>query len=424
MRSLLLCLLLALPCAAFAEASWLTELESALKAAQAAKKPVLIDFQAPWCYSCYYMDSHVLSREPFAQAAKGLVLLKLDVDTEAGRALKEKYGVTFLPSYVVIDEKGAALGRIIGEQTEQDFLSRLDAVLKTSGRDPLAQAEQRLGQRLAAGEFSQAASEVAKLPAPRLKELRKRVSWRVLAARLALRQAEKAQDPAAAAGALETILKEEQACDLAYDVGYSEKVVDALPPERRLALLGAERDALESLVSRRVMSVGASRCADFRSGIETLAEVYAKLGEKERRAGLLSRANAFLERQDVKPGVDRNHDDNRRFFLELAGEDAKLQALFIELVAAYPADYVYRARFAKHLLEKGEAALALDWAERADQLAYGANRLSVTKTRAKALAALGRKEEALALLRRDIKAGSAVFAKDVRGLEELAAELK
>ena len=54
---------------------------------------------------------------------------------------------------------------------------------------------------------------------------------------------------------------------------------------------------------------------------------------------------------------------------------------------------------------------------KADKLSYGANRLAVTKVRASALAALGRKDEAAALLQRDIKAGAA-FVEEARKLQE------
>ena len=61
-----------------------------------------------------------------------------------------------------------------------------------------------------------------------------------------------------------------------------------------------------------------------------------------------------------------------------------------KLAAAYPADYVYAYRYAKHLLEKGDAAGALAWSEKAYLLSYGANRLAVAKVRAQAASLLKR----------------------------------
>jgi predicted Zn-dependent protease len=141
--------------------------------------------------------------------------------------------------------------------------------------------------------------------------------------------------------------------------------------------------------------------------VQVLAEGYSLLGRKADEAALVKRAVTFLDGMGLKTGADRNHDDDRRFFLEAAGDDAALAGLYGELAAAYPADYVYPYRHAKYLLGKGDAAGALKRAEAADKLAYGANRLYVTKVRAQALAALGRKAEAAALLKRDIRAGQA-----------------
>ncbi len=387
--------------AAFAAApDWHERLEPALAEAEAKKAPILMDFHAPWCYSCYYMAQNVLSKESFDKAARGLVLLKVDVDREEGRALKERYGVSFLPTFVVADAQGRALGRILGEQTEADFLRRLAGLVKGEAGELAA-----LRRRLADGELGAAAAELARLAPARLKALRETKDWRVLEARLALRRG------LSPAEALLTLLELEDSCDLAYDVGRVAR------PDA--GLLAAERRALEGVVEKRVF--GASPCADRRSPIVELAGVYEKLGEAEARAGLLARALAALG--EGAGGEDRNRDDDRRYFLELLGDPARVAEWYEELVKAYPADHVYAHRYAKWLLGRGGAAAAVSWAEKADKLAYGANRLAVTAVRAQALAALGRRDEAEALLRRDAKAGKTAFPKEAKDLEDQLAAL-
>ncbi|MBI5240072.1 MAG: thioredoxin family protein [Elusimicrobia bacterium] len=404
---------LALAVSLHAAPAWLDSRDRALADSNASGKPLLIKFHAPWCYSCYYMAEKVLSRPAFTAMAKDLVLLQADVDTPEGSALKARYLVTALPSFVVAGPRGEVLGRIAGEQTEADFLARLRALLQGAAPDPLAEAEQRLEQRLLAKEEEQAARDLAALAPRRMQELRGRPRWRLLEARLDLArgQGEKA------AAALQALLAQEDDCELAYDVYHARALVAASPSERKRALLEAEARALESLSSRRLFVPAAQRCADFRTGVQVLAEVYELLGRKDAEAALLKRAAAFLAAMGVKTGTDRNHDDDRRFFMELAGDDAGLKSFYRELTAAYPSDYVYPYRYARYLLEKGDPAAALRQAEAADKLAYGANRLSVTKARARALAALGRQDEAKALLERDIKAGKA-FPDAVRGLQE------
>lgn len=396
---------------------WLDSHDQALAESKASGRPLLVKFHAPWCYSCYYMTQNVLAKDSFAELAKGLVLLQADVDTPEGSALKARYLAPALPMFVVVGPKGEVVGRIAGEQTEADFLERLRALLKGAAPDPLAEAERSLEQRLLAKQTVSADRELAALPPERLQALRGRPLWRRLEARLDL-----ARGGLKATAALRALLAGEEGCELAYDVYHGRELVASLPEAARRDLLAAEARALEGLAERRLFVPAQRRCADFRTGVQVLAEVYELLGRKGDEAALLKRAAAFLSDMGLAVGTDRNHDDDRRFFLELSNDDAALRTLYRELTAAYPSDYVYPYRYARYLLEKGDAAAALKQAEAADKLAYGANRFSVTKARAKALAALGRKAEARALLQRDIKAGKA-FPEAVRGLREALAGL-
>lgn len=313
---------------ASASVSWHDSLTPALAEAQAKKTSVLVDFQAPWCYSCYYMEQKVLSKPKFEKASKDLVLAKLDVDKDEGHALKSKHAVTMLPAYLVLDSSGKELGRIMGEQTEDDFLDKLEAIEKgksAGGANP---------------------------------------------------------------------------CDYAYEV------MKAKDPSK--AELEKQKEKLEDLAKKKLLVPEPKRCADFRSGVEALADVYEKLGEKDKRAKLLDDALARLDpKRD--PGEDRNRDDNVRYFLEMKKDDAGLRSWYGKLIEAYPSDYVYSYRYAKYLEAQGKAKEALPWAERADKLSYGANRLQVTLVRAKILSALGRKDEAQKLADRDLKASKGKF---------------
>jgi thioredoxin-like negative regulator of GroEL len=366
-----------LAAAAFAaEPSWTTAVDAALAQAKATGKPVLADFQAPWCYSCYYMEQRVLSKPGFAKAAEGLVPLKLDVDTAEGAAMKATHAVTFLPTYLLLSADGKELGRIVGEQTETDFLAKLSAL--TGGK----------------------ASEDKELTALRAKSKKGDVA------------------------ALEKLLERPVQCETAYDIGYAEDAVSKLYPEHRDLVLKKERKVLETLVEQKLFVPAESRCADFRSGVETLAGVDEKLGDKSARRELLSRALALLDKEGVTAGDDRNRDDNRRLFLEMQDDSSAVRAWYEKLVAAYPADYVYAFRFAKWLNKRGENAEALPWVERADKLSYGANRLAVTGVRAKILAALGRKDEALAAADRDLKSSAKVWTRERDALRGVRDELK
>lgn len=419
MKIFFLSCLLAFPVSASA-AQWRESLSAALEEAKASGNLILVDFQAPWCYSCYYMEQKVLSKEAFAAAAKGLVLLKIDVDQPEGRQLKQRYAVNFLPSYLLLNAEGQALGRIVGEQTETDFLARLSS-LRAGASSQAEKDVEEMRAAMGAGQYDEALSRSAALPEERLKDLEGRPEWKILRLRAAFMAALRGNRPGAEKSLVE-LLGLDSSCDAAYDVAYAEDLVEKLPSDSRKAVLQAEQKALEPIVAGKVLTQAAARCADLRTPVEGLAAVYDRLGLKSQRSDLLAKTLTFLEK-GAETGQDRNRDDNYRYFLELAGEDARLRTFYEQLAAAYPADYVYPYRYAKYLLGKKEFTPALAWVEKADRLAYGANRLAVTGVRARILAGLGRAEEAKKLLKRDIRTSPLAFANEVKGLQVLLSEL-
>lgn len=353
--------LFALALAAFASGSWHESLGPALAEAKAQKASVFVDFEAPWCYSCYYMQKKVLSQPKFAAASKGLVLAKLDVDKEEGHGLRSARAVTFLPTYLVLDGDGKELGRIIGEQTEDEFIAKLGAIRhRSKGEDD--QERLKLREKASKGD----------------------------------------------AAAMEKLVELPATCETPYDFMKGEAAVRMVLPDRARRIREKQREKLEALAAKRVFVEEAKRCADFRSAVEALSEVYKRLGEDAKVEKLLDDAVARLEPSKA-PGEDRNRDDNLRYFLEMKGDEAGARAWYEQLLTAYPADYVYPYRFARFLEARKKPEEALPWIEKADKLAYGANRLQVTLVRAKILSALGKKDEAEKLAKRDLKASGGKF---------------
>ena len=123
------------------------------------------------------------------------------------------------------------------------------------------------------------------------------------------------------------------------------------------------------------------------------------------------------------PGKDRNLDDNLRYFLEAAGQDKELDELYPKLAQAYPSDYVYAYRYAKNLRGRKKNAEALSWIEKAQALAYGANRVAVTQLHAEILKELKQDKAAAELLEKEIQASQADFPKQTQDLRDLLAKL-
>jgi len=95
----------------------------------------------------------------------------------------------------------------------------------------------------------------------------------------------------------------------------------------------------------------------------------------------------------------------------------EVDALELKLIAAYPNDYVYAYRHGRNLVENGRAQEGLPFLEKAATKAYGANKLQVATYRAKALIALGRKDEAK-------KVVDTVVAQEGKTFPEAAARLR
>jgi len=102
---------------------------AALAKARAKHQPVLVNYHAPWCYSCYFMASHVLTGPEWDRALKDTVMVELDADSPEGQKWMAAWTVKAMPSYLLFDSEGQELGRILGEQSRSDFYKWLNGTL-------------------------------------------------------------------------------------------------------------------------------------------------------------------------------------------------------------------------------------------------------------------------------------------------------
>ncbi|HEY0973605.1 MAG TPA: thioredoxin family protein [Solimonas sp.] len=418
-------------------------LEAALALAQARSAPVLIDFHAPWCYSCYYMASHVLTGAEWTQVLQRSVVLAVDADAPEGAALKTRYGIKALPSYLVLDAQGQELGRILGEQTRADFYARLDEILaRGSALDALsAEVVDASAASIAAGREVLRAwharydargglAWLSQLPAPARTALQADPVAALTISRLSLLQAAQAQDVPAVLAQGRAVLTGEAAdglgCERAYELS---RVLDVAGERAEArALLTAQRAPMERLLLQGVFEGAA--CADQRSVVLVTADLYAALGEEAAETALLKRAIADAERRIGGATVeayrrDRNLADNLRIYRdrlsERSGDYAAFDALLPKLIAAYPDDYVYASRYGRSLLARGRAAEALPYLEQSAAQAYGLNRLVVSQARVKALLALERRDEARRVVAETLKTNGPWFPEEAEKLKALLA---
>jgi thiol-disulfide isomerase/thioredoxin len=418
-------LALALSTAAIADAP--RTVDDALAQAKKAHQPAFLDFSAPWCYSCYFMMTHVLNGPEFEKLESRAVVAEIDADSPDGAAWMKKLQVKALPAYVVLNENGDELGRILAEQPRAKFYPMVDKIL--AGSHTLDQ----LKAGAARGSKDDVASVLASyearkdgdgglawftsLPDETRAAVKRDARIALWLDRLELARAGKADDDDAAIAAAKRVLAGDIGCDRPYVVddllGASEK----MPPDQRKARLAPEKKALDAMLAKDIF-IAKPHCADQRSAVLTTADIDAALGDAKAEAEVLDRAIASVRAtlgDDL--AKDRNAADNLRVYLARSKRDAELDALYPRLIAAYPEDYVYPYRWGRSLVEHGKPAEALPLLEKAAGKAYGENRLAVAMVRVKALKALHRDADAQKVVADALEQNGQWFPEEVAKLK-------
>lgn len=429
MRLPLTLLALALSTAALAESP--KTVDDAIAQAKKTHQPVFLDFGAPWCYSCYFMMTHVLNGPEWERLESRTVVTEVDADSPDGAAWMKKLQVKALPAYIVLNENGDELGRILAEQPREKFYPEVDKIL--AGSHTLDE----LKARAAKGSNDDVATVLSSYEAR--KEGQAGLDWfaslpeRTRSAakgdkhvalwldRLELARAMKAKDDAASVAAAKRVLAGDIGCDRPYVVDNLLEASEKMPESERKPMLAAQKPALDKLLDKNVF-IAKPTCADQRSTVITTADVDAAIGDAKAETAVLDRAIEATRKylgDDFKK--DRNAADNLRVYLVRAKRTDELDALYPKLIAAYPDDYVYPYRWGRSLVERGKHAEALPLLEKAAEKAYGENRLVVATFRVKALKALHRADDAKQVVADALEQTGKWFPEEV---EKLKAELK
>jgi thiol-disulfide isomerase/thioredoxin len=388
---------------------------------------VLIDFQAVWCYSCYYMASHVLNGPQWKAVEDKAIFVEADADSPEGQQWMQKLKVTFLPSYVVLNEQGTELGRILAEQPRQKFFPKINAILASGNTLDSLKTKANGGSIEAAAtvlDAYQARAEgdaglawYATLPPAVRKEAAGNTKVTLGLERLDLLKAKAANnDPGVIAGT-EKVLAGDIGCDRPYVLDDLLEASEKLPDAQRRALLATQRKSLDAYLTTNIF-VATPACADQRSAVLTSANLDAALGNHTAEAAVLDRAIDLTQRRlgnDL--ASDRNLADNLRVYLARAKRTAELDAYQRKLIVAYPDDYVYAYRYGRSLVDAGNPEQALPWLEKAATKAYGANRLTVASVQVKALRALHRQTDADKVVTDVLKDNGPWFPKQVTQLK-------
>ena len=408
-------------------------LDEVLAEAKAKQAPVLLDFHAPWCYSCYFMKKNVLTGPEWSRVERSTVVIEVDADSPEGAALKEQFAVKALPSYVILNAEGQELGRINAERTRAQFYGELAAITSRNssldalrleaaggGKRSVSATRMVLTAHLARNEGQQGLDWFATLPAAVQADAIKRGDKlpRTLA-RLQLKAAAKTKQPEACLAAAEKALTGSLDCESAYDLDAALVCSETEASDHRRGFLAAHAPRFETLLSGTVLGKQQG-CADARTAVFALADLYKMQGNAAASAAVFQKGIAYFEPKIAKsPKADRNAADNLRVFYDAAAENSKLDALLERLVAAYPEDYVYANRYARVLAARGAHEQALPWFAKASEKAYGINRLKNAQARVQSLLALKRGDEARQVAAEALKVNGPWFPDEAAKLKAL-----
>ena len=431
----------------------LTNIDQALKIAQAKQEPVLVDFSAIWCHSCHAMDDKVLNGAEWDARQSRFVLVRSDADSANGTAWMKKLDVPALPTYVVLNPNGSERGRLTGEFTRAKFYPALDRLLSGADALPRLKADAMHGSTEAVAKVLLAYDDRDDAPAG--------LKWY---ASLPLATREAAQHDA------KTLLQwriDQMDADVSALLkpmkrggGQRKSVVDA---EQRRLERSCRAHAQQALagtptVDQRISIVQtlAGWCSEhlsasqkktqahallpafqalydqqapngsagfLREATYTLAALYMEAGDKASAQSTYQRTIGIGRKAlgDGHGGFDVKRDQAMTEvldeFLDREGtpkEKSVDLALRKAMVEAYPGNAFYQLEYGEILLKQGHAAAALPYLQRAADEAPGGDKLSYTHTLAKALITLNRRPEAEKLFNAALRTAQQQFPQQTK----------
>lgn len=144
-RSLVSLLLALLPAGDHGRIDWFDgTFEEALAAAARRKTIVFADFFTKTCPPCHVLDRETFSETSVKDEAKTFVCFVVDVDSETGRKLAERYGIASWPSLVFLEPDGTLRDRLVGFRKAGELVREFHRV--QSGLGTLGEIERRLAK--------------------------------------------------------------------------------------------------------------------------------------------------------------------------------------------------------------------------------------------------------------------------------------
>ena len=119
--------------------------EEALAAAGKSRKIVFVDFFTKNCPPCRSMDVDTFNETAVKDEAKSFVCIAIDAESEAGRPLAARYGLSAWPSLVFLEPDGSLRERLVGFRKGRELVREFHRI--QSGLGTLGEIERRVAAR-------------------------------------------------------------------------------------------------------------------------------------------------------------------------------------------------------------------------------------------------------------------------------------
>ena len=109
------------------------DLDTKLSQANAASRPVILDYYADWCVDCIRMEKTTLTDPTVRQVLRDFVMVQVDVTdprNPSTNAIKKRYGVYGPPAMLFFDRAGNELSELrrYGYMDPEEFIAHINQI--------------------------------------------------------------------------------------------------------------------------------------------------------------------------------------------------------------------------------------------------------------------------------------------------------